>query len=137
MNIKLNDYAIAPQRMHGTDAGLDLYSPYDFEIEPRGRYMVGTGVCIELPKNTVGYIRSKSGLMLKKAILVDGTIDEGYTGQIGVIMFNLSNEKVQFKRGDKIAQLVVQPVLYPGMIVVEKLADSERGENGFGSTGDR
>lgn len=135
MNIKLADYAIAPQRMYGTDAGVDLFTPYDFEIEPRGRFMVGTGVCVELPKNTVGYIRSKSGLMLKKAILVDGTIDEGYTGQIGVIMFNLSDDTVKFKRGDKIAQLVVQPVLYPGMIIADKLADSERGENGFGSTG--
>lgn len=135
MKIKLDKYGIAPQRAHGTDAGLDLYTPEAFTIKAHGETIVSTGVHVELPRNTVGYIRSKSGLMANFGIVTDGTIDEGYTGEISVIMFNLSDLDYKFKKGDKIAQLVVQPVLYPGMIIVEELEETERGDNGFGSTG--
>ena len=135
MRIKLDGYGIAPQRAHGTDAGLDLFTPYAFTLPSGERKVIYTGVHVELPKNTVGYIRGKSGLMARKGIVVDGTIDEGYTGEIGVIMFNLSDKRVVFNEGDKIAQLVVQPVLYPGMVIVDELAETERGDDGFGSTG--
>ena len=135
MNIKLDKHAIAPQRAHGTDAGLDLCTPEGFTINAHGEVVVSTGIHVELPKNTVGYIRSKSGLMANFGIVTDGTIDEGYTGEIKVIMFNLSDLDYKFKRGDKISQLVVQPVLYPGMIIVDELGETERGSNGFGSTG--
>lgn len=135
MNIKLDKHGIAPQRAHGTDAGIDLFAPRKFSCEAYQRRIVRTGVHVELPHNTVGYIRSKSGLMLRNGIIVDGTIDEGYTGEICVIMFNTGDKDAYFERGDKIAQLVIHPVLYPGMVIVEELQKTERGDNGFGSTG--
>lgn len=109
MRVLLKDYGIEPTRAHSTDAGLDLYAPYDFKIGSHGYRKINTGVCVFLPHNTVGYIRSKSGLMLRCGILTDGTIDEGYTGEIGVVLFNTCQQSAYFKRGDKIAQLVVQP----------------------------
>lgn len=135
MNIKLDEYGIAPQRAHGTDAGVDLFAPFAFKVKAGKRIVIDTGVHVVLPKNTVGYIKSKSGLMANKGILTDGTIDEGYTGQIGVVLFNFSDEDVVFEKGDKIAQLVVQPVLYPGMIITDELPETERGGDGWGSTG--
>lgn len=135
MKIVLKESGILPTRAHATDAGLDLYAPYGFKIGAHQRRKIDTGVCVELPADTVGYIRSKSGMMARDGILTDGTIDEGYTGEIGVVLFNLSDQARYFQRGDKIAQLVVQPVLYPGVEVVESLAESERGACGFGSTG--
>ena len=134
MKIKLDERAIAPQRAHETDAGLDLFTPENFVIFPNERKVVNTGVHVQLPKDTVGYIKSKSGLMAK-GILTDGTIDEGYTGAIGVVLFNFSETTRVFEKGTKIAQLVVQPVKYPGMVIVDKLEETDRGDGGFGSTG--
>lgn len=135
MKILLKPNGILPTRAHSTDAGLDLYAPYDFKLGVRGYRRINTGVCVELPKDTVGFIKSKSGLMASAGILTDGTIDEGYTGEIGVVLFNLGPHAVQFDRGDKIAQLVIQPVLYPEIELVEALVSTDRGSNGFGSTG--
>ena len=135
MRVLLKDYGIEPTRAHSTDAGLDLYAPYDFKIGSHGYRKINTGVCVFLPHNTVGYIRSKSGLMLRCGILTDGTIDEGYTGEIGVVLFNTGRQSAYFNRGDKIAQLVVQPVLYPELTIVHQLPDTPRGMNGFRSTG--
>lgn len=138
LKIKLDECGIAPTpptRAHDTDAGLDLYSPIDFFVKPGGRFCVYTGVHIELPPHTYGAIKSKSGLMLSHGIVVDGTIDEGYRGQIGVVVFNLSRNQVEFKKGDKIAQLVVCPVEYPDVKIVDELSNSSRGTGGFGSTG--
>ena len=135
MNIKLDKHGIAPQRAHGTDAGLDLFAPRKFVLEAFQRKVIKTGVHVELPERTVGYIKSKSGLMAQYGVIVDGTIDEGYTGEIGVIMINTSEKDTYFDRGDKIAQLVIKPVLYPGMVIVDELQETERGDKGFGSTG--
>lgn len=135
LKIKLDECGIAPTRAHDTDAGLDLYAPLDFFVKPGGRFCVYTGVHIELPAGTFGAIKSKSGLMLNHGIIVDGTIDEGYRGQIGVVIFNLSKKQVDFKKGDKIAQLVVCPVEYPRVEISEELTTSSRGTGGFGSTG--
>ena len=135
MKITLDAHGIMPTRAHSTDAGLDLYAPYDFRLGVRGYRRISTGVHVELPKNTVGFIKSRSGLMSEHSVITDGTIDEGYTGEIGVVLFNLGLHAVQFDRGDKIAQLVIQPVLYPEIELVEALGSTDRGSNGFGSTG--
>lgn len=135
MKITLDKAAIMPTRAHKTDAGLDLYIPYDLTIFPSERVFVNTGVHIELRHKTVGYIRSRSGLLRDKGLITDGVIDEGYTGPIGVTLINTSGKYVDFKRGDKIAQLVIQPVIYEDVFLVDDLDDTERGENGFGSTG--
>jgi len=136
MNIKLDEGAFLPTRAHPTDAGLDLRSPESVYIEARQSVTIRTGVHIKLPPNTYGRIASKSGLMVHHGILTDGTIDEGYTGQIVVWLHNTGMKPYSIERGDKIAQLIVQPCLYEPVELVDDLWDeTERGENGFGSTG--
>lgn len=135
MKIKLDGHGIMPTRAHATDAGLDLYSPCDVTIGAGRFRKIDTGVHVQLPKGTAGFIKSKSGLMSKHGITTDGTVDEGYTGSIGVVLFNGGNQSYRVKQYDRIAQLVVVPVLYPTVEVSETLEGSERGNNGFGSTG--
>lgn len=135
VKVELDEGAVLPIRAHRTDAGLDLFTPSAFTIWPHERYTVDTGVHVELPKKTVGYIRSKSGLLSKLGILTDGVIDEGYSGSIRVTLINTSDVKVQFKACQKIAQLVIQPVLYSEVEVIRKVTGGDRGTNGFGSTG--
>ena len=135
MKITLDPHGIMPTRAHSTDAGLDLYSPINVTIGAGKYRRIDTGVHVQLPKGTAGFIKSKSGLMSKHGITTDGTIDEGYTGQIGVILFNGSQQTYHVKQYDKIAQLVVVPVLYPKAELTNTLEGSERGSKGFGSTG--
>ena len=136
MRIVLDTDAFKPIRAHAGDAGLDLMTPRDVYIESRGSAVIDTGVHIELPPMTVGEIKSKSGLNFKHGLTVPtGTVDYGYTGSIKVKVYNHSNQPYTFKRGDKIAQLVVCPILLPELEVVDKLNDSDSGDNGFGSTG--
>ena len=88
--------------------------------------------------NTEAQVRSRSGLALKKGVMVlnsPGTVDESYRGQIGVILYNSGKEPFDIKKGDRIAQLVIAPVLHPEVVVVDELSDTVRGEGGFGSTG--
>ena len=134
MKITLKNGAFAPERAHATDAGLDLRTTMPFEIAPFGMTVIDTGVCLALPAGTMGMIRSKSGLMAR-VITADGTIDEGYRGSIRVVLFNHAPNKMHFLAGDKIAQLVIAPVLYVKTEMVKALDETERGENGFGSTG--
>ena len=135
---KLNEDAIIPFYAHPGDAGLDLFSVEEVTIEPGKRQLVATGISIELPKNTEAQVRPRSGLALKYGVTVlnsPGTIDEGYRGEIKVILINHGEEAFKINRGDKIAQMVIMPVLTVGIEEVEILNDSERGEGGFGSTG--
>ena len=135
MRIKLDINAIMPVRAHDTDAGLDLISPIDTMIPANGSVIINTGVHVELPKNTAGMLKSKSGLNVKYGITSEGVIDVGYTGAIVAKLYNNSSEPFYIKRGDKITQLVIVPVLTPKLEVVDELDDTERGEKGFGSTG--
>ena len=90
---------------------------------------------MEIPEGYVGYIKSKSGLMVNYGMLSDGTIDCGYTGSIRVTLFNTTHKDFVIHKGDKIAQLVIQPCALPELELVEELEDTARGDNGFGSTG--
>lgn len=137
MKIKLDPGATRmPTRAHEADAGLDLYSRDTAIIWAGKSEVFDTGVHIELPKDTVGYIKSKSGLCMKHGIInTGGTIDEGYTGSIKVKLFNLGDTHYVVNKGDKIAQLVIHPILKPDLELVEELDETERGSNGFGSTG--
>lgn len=135
MKIVLDEGAYEPIRAHEADAGLDLLSPYCFILDAHSSIVIDTGVHIELPKSTVGMLKSKSGLNIKHGIIGDGTIDEGYTGSIRVKLYNLSDRPYNIMRGDKIIQLVIMPILRPQIEVVDRLEETERGENGFGSTG--
>lgn len=135
MKIKLDKGAIAPTRAHDTDAGLDLYSPIEINIPSGWSRNINTGVHIQLPHGTAGLIVSKSGLNVKHGITSTGLIDEGYTGAIRVRLYNKSPEDYQIHIGDKISQLVVIPVLYEPVEIVDSIEGGERGDNGFGSTG--
>lgn len=135
MKIKLDRGAFIPTRAHGTDAGADLRSPIDTVIPARGSRVIDTGVHIQLPHGYVGMLKSKSGLNAWHSITSDGVIDEGYTGPIKVKLYNHSDETYVLSRGDKITQLVILPCAYVGFERVEELEDSERGGDGFGSTG--
>ena len=135
MNIQLDKQALMPVRAHETDAGLDLLSPVDMVIPERGSVTVDTGVHIELPPNTAGFLKSKSGLNVKYGVTSEGVVDVGYTGSIAVKLYNHSSIDYTVHRGDKISQLVVVKIDTPELALVEKLADTERGNSGFGSTG--
>lgn len=136
MKIKLDSGAIMPNRAHRTDAGLDLYTPEDVTIWPHYRKSIDTGVHVEIPEGYVGLLTSKSGLMAKHGIMSSGTIDSGFTGSIKAVLFNLSDDALTVKKGQKITQLVLFPIITPDLEVVDELGDTERGEGGFGSTGD-
>lgn len=136
MKIKLDPGAYLPGRAHATDAGLDLRTPESHYVPCRGSIVIDTGVHIQLPHGTFGKIESKSGLNIHHNIVAcGGVIDEGYTGSIRVKLYNLGGDGYSFKAGEKVAQLIVQPCLYEDLEMVSHLDESERGENGFGSTG--
>ena len=137
MKIVLDDGAYMPERAHSTDAGLDLKTPKPLLINPKSSIVVDTGVHVELPPNTVGMLKSKSGLNMKYGITSEGVIDEGYTGAIVAKLYNNGDEPVILTEGSKITQLVILPVIIPDALdVVESLEDTERGDNGFGSSGE-
>lgn len=135
MKIKLDSGAFVPVRAHGTDAGADLRSPIDTYVPARGSRVIDTGVHIQLPHGYVGMLKSKSGLNVWHGITSEGVIDEGYTGSIMAKLCNHGDKPYKIERGDKITQLVVVPCEYVDFEVVDKLDDSERGDNGYGSTG--
>lgn len=135
MKIKLDKGALIPLRAHETDAGADLRSPIDTVVPARGSRVIDTGVHIQLPHGCVGMLKSKSGLNVKYGITSEGVIDEGYTGAIKVKLYNHSDEPYVLSRGDKITQLVILPCEYVKFDLVDYLDDSERGGDGFGSTG--
>ena len=139
LKIKLNHpHAKVPTRANPTDSGLDLYAVEDLWLFPLQSAIVNTGISIQLSPNTEAQIRPRSGLAAKHQIMVvnsPGTIDEGYTGEIKVILFNLGVKPFEIKAGDRIAQMIIAPVLRPEIELVTELNESERGTNGFGSTG--
>ena len=135
MKIKLDRGAFVPVRAHDTDAGADLRSPIDTVVPARGSRVIDTGVHIQLPHGYVGMLKSKSGLNVRHGITSEGVIDEGYTGAIKVKLYNHGDEPYKIERYDKITQLVIVPCEYADFDVADKLDDSERGCEGFGSTG--
>lgn len=136
LEIKLDKGAFMPTRAHETDAGLDIRAKEDKIILARHSAIFNTGVHIKLPPNTAGILISKSGLNVKNDITSTGLIDEGYSGEIVVKLYNNGYQSYKVHAGDKISQLVVVPVLYCKLKAVSKLRQhSERGDKGFGSTG--
>ena len=139
MKIVLDPGAKIPTRAHLFDAGLDLYAKENegsIVIAPFGGSVnIDTGVHVQIPNHFCGLIKSKSGLMSGKRVLTDGTIDAGYTGSIHVTLFNHGEYSYVVEPGSKIAQLVIVPCCLPPLEVVDSLEDTERGDNGFGSSG--
>lgn len=135
MRIVLDYGAYMPVRGHKTDAGLDIKTPKDVTVPAKGSVIVDTGVHIELPPNTVGMLKSKSGLNVKYGITSEGVIDVGYTGSIVAKLYNHSETHVILKKGNKITQLVILPIVPVELEQVSELMATERGSGGFGSTG--
>jgi len=137
IKIMLEEDAYEPVRAHETDAGLDLRSrDNDFWLWSGQSHVFDTGVHIELPRGYYGKVEGKSGLNVNESIVsLGGVIDEGYTGSIAVKLYNLGKEGHMFKRGDKIAQLVIQDYIAPKIEFVDELEETDRGDDGFGSTG--
>ena len=135
MEIILDNGAYMPSRGYSTDAGLDLRTPKAVTVPAYGSAIVDTGVHVALPHGCAGLLVSKSGLNVRHDITSTGLIDEGYTGSIVVKLYNHGGGDYQLEAGDKITQLVVIHVLRESLEQVSVFNATERGANGFGSTG--
>lgn len=135
LSVVLDEGAIMPTRAHEEDAGLDLYSQENQVVSAKEAGYFDTGVHIEIPKGFVGMLKSKSGLNVKFGIVSEGVIDAGYTGSIVVKLYNHSGYDYRVKRGDKISQIVILPIITPELEEVKELEQTSRGSGGFGSTG--
>lgn len=127
-----------PQKAHTTDAGFDIRTPEEVVVEPRSSAIIDTGVHMEIPEGYVGMLKSKSGLNVKSGIVSEGVIDAGYVGSIVVKLYNHSDTPKHFYKGDKITQIVIMPIPFIELEEVDNLGEfevSERGADGFGSTG--
>ena len=130
-----------PSYAYETDSGFDLFSTIDTVLEPLERALIPTGLKIDIPENYEVQVRTKSGLALNRGLMVlnsPGTVDQGYTGEIKVILFNASSVQNKIEKGMKIAQAVVCPVIngkWVNLVRKEKVESKDRNENGFGSTG--
>jgi dUTP pyrophosphatase len=132
--------AILPSYAHPGDAGMDIRSVEDLTIAPGERALVHTGLVMILPPGYEAQVRPRSGLALKNGITVlnsPGTIDEGYRGEVGVILANFGKEPFKVEKGSKIAQIVVSPCTRAEISLTDEVDDTDRGTGGFGSTGVR
>lgn len=138
---KISHDAIEPAYNYPSDSGFDLHSTQDVKISGFGRGLVPTGIKLDIPEGYEIQVRSKSGLAMNHGLMVlnsPGTVDQGYNGEIKVILFNTNPSTSEIRKGQKIGQAVLCPVVcgkWVNLISVEKINEKERGENGFGSTG--
>ena len=140
VQIKLLDEDLPmPRYQHEGDAGLDLPSRVDFVLEPGARAMIPTGIAVAIPPGYAGFVLPRSGLASRHGIALvnsPGLVDSGYRGEMSIVMINTDKrETFHIKRGDRIAQLVIQKVEEVKLVRVAELDNTSRGEGGFGSTG--
>jgi dUTP pyrophosphatase len=137
--LRLDPGLEAPSYAHPGDAGADLRSTETFELQPGERRLVGTGVAISLPMGYAAFVHPRSGLAARHGISIvnaPGTVDAGYRGEIKVCLINTDrSQAVNITRGDRIAQLIIQPVSTAAFVPVTELPNSARGSGGYGSTG--
>ena len=127
--------AVIPRRAHKNDAGIDLCATKSGWIFPKTRKIFGTGFHASIPAGFVGLLTSKSGMMAR-GITSRGTIDSGYTGEIRAVLFNHSWKFIRIRQNQKITQLVLLPIITPELELADGLEATERGNGGFGSTGE-
>lgn len=135
INIMLDEGAKSPTRAHEDDAGLDVYAIEGGWVAAGFCRSFRTGLHVEIPRGYVGILFAKSGLNVKHGITSTGVIDSGYTGEIVVNLHNNGGKHYEVKKGDKISQLVVLPIVTPSVTVVDSFEKTDRGDNGFGSSG--
>ena len=136
--VRLDPSVPLPAYAHDGDAGMDLTAAAEVTLAPMGRAAVPTGLAVAIPPGWVGLVHPRSGLARRHGITVanaPGTIDAGYRGELMVLLINLGTEAVTLERGDRIAQLLLQPVGRATVVEVARLDDTTRGHGGFGSTG--
>ena len=135
---RIHEDAVLPAYAHPSDAGMDIRSVADLVVPARGRALVPTGLVVLLPPGYEAQVRPRSGLALKHGVTVlntPGTIDAGYRGEIGVILFNSADADFEVRKGDRVAQLVIAPVTQPVIEEADSIDETDRGAGGFGSTG--
>jgi dUTP pyrophosphatase len=136
---RLEAAATLPTRAYDGDAGLDLYAAHAARLEPGERASVGTGIAVAIPPGHAGLVLPRSGLALRHGIALvnaPGLIDSGYRGEVRVLLLNTDrSEAFEIAAGERIAQLLVVAFAAPGVVEVAELAESERRERGFGSSG--
>jgi len=132
---RIHPEARLPVYGHPGDAGMDLFSVVDQDIAPGTALAVPTGLQVAIPAGHVGLIWDKSGISLKAVHRLAGVVDAGYRGEVRVVMINLGRESFPVRKGMKIAQMLVQPVVAVEVVESETLDGTSRGEGGFGSTG--
>ena len=133
--VKITERATFPSKAYEKAAGHDLYSAYDYKIPPQGKEKVVTDIRVKVPEGTYGRIAPKSGPAMQNHISIGaGVVDEDYTGNLSILVFNLSNSEFDIKTGDSIAQLICERIAHPTLIEVSSLTQTERGEKGFGSS---
>lgn len=133
---KLDANATLPTRGSSEAAGYDIYSIDSVNIPPFGRKLISTGIAMTVPEGTYGQLAPRSGLAVKKGIHVGaGIIDRDYTGEVKVLLMNLSSDPVDIELNERIAQLILKKIETPEIVEVEELNDTLRGSGGFGSTG--
>ena len=137
--VKLSDKATLPTRAHDNDAGLDLHAAEYARLAPGARVSVGTGLAVQIPEGVGGLVMPRSGMAIKHGVTLvnsPGLIDPGYRGEVRVLLLNTDpSVEFQITPGDRIAQLLLVPVVHATPLNAEALDDSTRGEGGFGSTG--
>ena len=135
---RIDPAAMLPSYAHPGDAGMDIRSIEDLVIDPGARKLVRTGLVMMLPPGYEAQVRPRSGLALRNGVTVlntPGTIDEGYRGEVGVVLANFGSEPFRVEKGSKIAQIVVAPCTRAEIEETVEIDSTERGEGGFGSTG--
>lgn len=132
---KLSPDAILPTKAYFNDAGFDLYAIEDAQLETLTPVLISTGISMEIPQGFFGSIRDRSGLGSKGIHVCGGVVDSSYRGNVKVVLVNSSIHNYYIHKGDRIAQIIIQPCLLPEIIEVDELTPSNRGEGGFGSTG--
>jgi dUTP pyrophosphatase len=137
--VKLSEKATLPTRAHDNDAGLDLHAAESARLAPGARVSVGTGLAVQIPDGMGGLVLPRSGLALKHGVTLvnsPGLIDPGYRGEVRVLLLNTDpSVEFQITPGDRIAQMLLVPVVHATPLNAQALDDSTRGEGGFGSTG--
>ena len=134
----LNEDATLPTKAHDTDSGFDLYASKELTIKPGETVIVPTGVAVKFPLLWGGMIRPRSGMTAKTKLRVQtGTIDNDYTGEIGIIVDNIGQDEIKIDKGLKLAQMVLEHIPLVDVKVIDELEHGVRGEKGYGSSGER
>ena len=133
--MRVHPEAVLPTRAHKDDAGLDLYCLEDLVVESGHGKVAKTGIAVALPGGHVGLVADRSSLAKKGIKNAGGVIDAGYRGEIHIVLWDISSEPIYLKRGERIAQLLILPMITPAVQEVSALDETQRGSKGFGSTG--